>query len=241
MNYIIRKGRELEKLIDKILKGEASFEDGFDESVEYEFPVLLSMFMNIYEEDMIDFDPDVFFMWLKGYGLTEEQIDALRVFITISTDIDRLFSSALVLDNFCEVANNYPLTSDIIDYHHPAEIIWSAIVAVAFYNIDSFNFSGDASRYIVACLHEDGWVYPPLPLLSENISGYMEYSNDTFLKSQSKIAFNKNLENELPEIMGKEESEPLKNYYKQNIPIVAYVEERIENISSQISRIVWKN
>ena len=92
---------------------------------------------------------------------------------------------------------------------------------MAIFNADNVPVSGDALRYVVACLKSDGWTMPPYILNIQKFSDFFEYYDKEYYDSISCE------QNELLTVCGtnsdREMSDARANFMEMHKPIFQYI------------------
>jgi len=124
----------------------------------------------------------------------------------------------------------------VIDYTEPAKAIWTIILLMAIFNADNIPVSGDALRYVVACLKSDGWTMPPYMLNIQKFNDFFEYYDKKYYASIECS------EKDLLIVCGtntdKTMSNAQANFMEKHKPILQYMHMKINELQNAIKTLV---
>jgi hypothetical protein len=120
----------------------------------------------------------------------------------------------------------------IIDYIEPAKAIWTIVLLMAIFSAENIPVSGDALRYIVACLKSDGWTMPPYLLNIQKFYDFFEYYDPEYYNS---IICE---ENELLSVCGANTDRGMvdakANFMEMHKPIFQYLHMKLGELQKEI-------
>lgn len=134
-----------------------------------------------------------------------------------------------------DVLNDDDVNTSLFDFKYPEKIIWALILLMAVYSASNIPIRGEALRFVIACLKQEGWTMPPFLLGTQKFTDFFEYFDqqyyDNMQCSEKEMLLQCAVDSE-----GYEDAE--KNFRELHKPIFQYINAKTKELKKEIEALV---
>jgi len=196
---------------------------------EYDIPAILAFYAasNMLGYDMLEMENETVEIVLLRARVSPYLVRKVTYEKSLIANMDETLTQALPFKLAVQVFNDEEPDVDTVDFQEPAKIIWAIINLMAVYNAENIPVSGDAARYVAACLKADGWTMPPYMLNNDKFGNFFEFYDKNYYETLGCT------DRELMLVCGRDSdasNDARENFMEMHKPIMQYLHAKILEI-----------